>query len=73
MKNYLKKHWLKAIGVIIGGVAGYLYYFYIGCASGSCPLTTNPWITTLYGAFAGYVVFDIFTDKKNKKETLENK
>ncbi len=45
-----------AIGVVIGAVAGYLYYRLIGCKSGSCAITSNPLISTLYGAVAGGVI-----------------
>ncbi|MGE5551402.1 MAG: DUF6132 family protein [Bacteroidota bacterium] len=38
---------------IVGGIAGYLYYRLLGCASGSCPLTSNPVATVLFGVFMG--------------------
>lgn len=41
------------IGIIIGAVAGFAYYKLVGCSSGTCPLTSNPFITTLYGAAVG--------------------
>lgn len=37
----------------IGAVGGYLYYRFVGCKSGACPITRNPWISTLYGALIG--------------------
>ena len=33
-----------------GAGGGYLYYRFIGCASGTCPITSNPWSSTVYGA-----------------------
>jgi hypothetical protein len=45
-----------ALGVLIGASLGYGYYKLVGCSTGSCPLTSNPLITTLYGAFMGLVV-----------------
>jgi Family of unknown function (DUF6132) len=41
------------IGSALGGAAGFAYYRFVGCSTGSCPLTSNPWITTLYGAAMG--------------------
>jgi hypothetical protein len=41
------------IGVVIGGAAGFAYYRFVGCASGACPLTSNPWTSTLYGTLMG--------------------
>jgi len=45
------------LGVVIGALAGYLYYHFVGCSSGSCAITSNPYISTLFGAGIGlYVV-----------------
>ncbi|MEO8167261.1 MAG: DUF6132 family protein [bacterium] len=38
-----------------GAAVGFAYYYYIGCASGSCPITSNPYISTAYGALVGIV------------------
>ena len=27
---------------VVGLIAGFLYYRLVGCASGSCPITSNP-------------------------------
>lgn len=52
---------LKAIiGIIIGGALGYLYYRKIGCASGTCPITSSPGGTTLYGALIGFLLAKSF-------------
>lgn len=48
------------IGVIIGGALGYLYHKKIGCASGSCPITSNPYMSTLYGALIGFFISNSF-------------
>ncbi len=55
---------LNFIGPVVGAIAGYTYYFFIGCASGHCPITSNPFISTGYGAIMGYLFFSLF-----KKET----
>lgn len=48
--------WKPAAGVIIGGTVGFLYYFYVGCASGSCAITSNPFSSVLMGSAMGYFV-----------------
>jgi hypothetical protein len=44
------------IGIAVGAVAGYAYYKFIGCASGTCPITSNPYISTIYGALLGALI-----------------
>ena len=44
------------IGPVAGAVLGFAYYKFIGCSSGACPITSNPWISTLYGAVMGFMV-----------------
>jgi len=44
------------IAVIAGGFGGFLYYHFVGCASGSCPITSNPYISIIMGGFLGFFV-----------------
>jgi hypothetical protein len=44
------------IGIVIGGVAGFLYYKLVGCRSGSCPITSNPFSSILFGAIFGGLI-----------------
>jgi hypothetical protein len=37
------------VGVVIGGALGFANYKFIGCKTGTCPLSANPWISTFYG------------------------
>jgi hypothetical protein len=41
------------IGIVVGGVAGYLLYRFVGCTTGTCPMTSNPYISTIIGAIVG--------------------
>ncbi len=45
--------WKPFLGLMIGGSAGFLYYYFIGCASGSCPITGNPYVSTIWGGLIG--------------------
>lgn len=60
-----REFYLTLIGVLTGAVAGYAYYHYVGCASGSCAITSRPLNSTLYGAVMGGLVFSMF--KKSNK------
>jgi hypothetical protein len=44
------------IGVLVGGGLGFGWYKLVGCSSGACPLTSNPFISTLYGSVVGALV-----------------
>ncbi len=56
-----------AIGILVGSLLGYSYYYFIGCNTGTCPITSTWYVSTLYGAFTGLVV-SIPTKKKTKDE-----
>ncbi|HRY29854.1 MAG TPA: DUF6132 family protein [Elusimicrobiota bacterium] len=45
-----------ATAVLLGALAGYLWYRLVGCASGACPITSNPYLSTLYGALMGLLI-----------------
>lgn len=62
-KNLLK----RIFPILIGGLLGFSYYYFIGCNSGSCAITSNPYISTVYGAFLGFVLA-IPSKKKNSGE-----
>jgi hypothetical protein len=53
--------WLT--GIIIGGVAGYIYYIKVGCVTGTCSITSNPYLSILWGALIGYFIADLFVGK----------
>lgn len=63
MKTYMK----ITLGIIAGSLLGYAYYYFIGCNTGTCPITSTWYVSTLYGAFTGLVI-SIPTKKKEKDE-----
>jgi len=56
---------LLIAGIIIGGIAGYAYYHFIGCTSGHCVISSHPVNSTLYGAMMGGIVSQLF-QRENK-------
>jgi hypothetical protein len=45
-----------AIGAVVGAVIGLTYYKLVGCPTGGCPITSNPWGSLLYGAILGTMI-----------------
>jgi hypothetical protein len=58
------------IGIMAGAIGGFIYYWQVGCVSGTCPLTSNPYLTLLWGAVMGYLIGDMFTKKKPVEKKL---
>ena len=59
----MKKIWILLL-VGLGAAGGWYYYNTVGCISGSCPITANPYSSTLYGAFLGFAVGNLVTTHK---------
>lgn len=66
MKKFAKKHLLTIIGVIVGATAGYFYWKFVGCNSGSCAITSNPVNSTIYGSIMGGLLLSIFQNDNKK-------
>ncbi|MFD2890942.1 DUF6132 family protein [Flavobacterium chuncheonense] len=61
-----KVYIVTGIGVVLGLIIGYLYYYYIGCASGTCAITSKPFNSSLYGGLMGGLLFNIFVTSPKK-------
>jgi hypothetical protein len=66
LKEYLTGSiWRKRILFsLIGALGGFAYYYFVGCRTGTCPISSNPWISTAYGAGMGLIL----TMGERKKE-----
>ena len=65
MKKWLHKNFLSIIVSIIGGIAGYIYYKQVGCSNGTCMISSNPYISTVYFSIVGGFLFSNFKRKEN--------
>jgi hypothetical protein len=66
--NFILNHKLTLIGIVLGALGGYLYYYYIGCMSGTCAITSRPLNSTLYGAMMGGLLLNSFKKEKKNNE-----
>ncbi|MEI6487946.1 MAG: DUF6132 family protein [Bacteroidota bacterium] len=64
--NFVLKNKLTLIGIVIGALGGFLYYYFVGCASGTCAITSKPLNSTLYGALMGGLLMNILKNDKPK-------
>ena len=66
--NFLKNNMIAIAGILVGAIAGYLYWNFVGCNSGTCAITSKPLNSTLYGGVMGGLLLSIF--QKNRKESV---
>ncbi|MCX6307605.1 MAG: hypothetical protein NTY32_01835 [Bacteroidia bacterium] len=65
---FMRKHRLTILGGLLGGLGGFLYWRFVGCASGGCPITSSPFMSTLWGLLMGGLLFNTFEKKPIKKD-----
>ncbi len=64
MKNIL----ITSSGILLGALAGYLYYAYWLCTNG-CMITSKPLHSSIYGAIMGGLFFSSFHSTSYKKDS----
>ncbi|HZY04339.1 MAG TPA: DUF6132 family protein [Anaeromyxobacteraceae bacterium] len=55
-RRLARAHWRTALGAVLGAAGGATYAHFIGCRTGTCPLTSNVWTAGLFFGFAGALV-----------------
>ena len=73
MKETLIKYRFKILFVVLGGVAGFLYWRFVGCTSGTCPITSNWYASVPYGMLFGWLISDLVKPNKKIEIKDENK
>ncbi|MCB0495262.1 MAG: hypothetical protein KDC79_03960 [Cyclobacteriaceae bacterium] len=64
----VSKYILIAVFALAGSTAMYLYYFFVGCKSGTCLITSSPTISSGYGLLLGGLLGSSVTDWLNKRK-----
>ncbi len=63
----------RILFIVLGAIAGFLYWKFVGCESGTCKIKSVWYWSTLYGAIFGYLIGDIILGliKKKKSKTSD--
>lgn len=67
MKNWIIRNKLIWLGAAIGAIAGYLYWKFVGCASGTCAITSSPVNSSVYFGVLGATLLSMFIKKDQKQ------
>lgn len=65
MKKWMLENRMIIAGVVLGAMGGYAYYHFIGCANGTCMISSKPVNSTLYFATMGGLFMSIFKKKSD--------
>jgi hypothetical protein len=75
MKEFIKKNIFVIVFTVIGAISGFLYWKYVGCLSGTCPIKSVWYLSTLWGSAFGYLAGSIIKDTivkiKNRNKDKE--
>jgi hypothetical protein len=42
--------------ILVGAALGFGWHRFVGCRTGTCAITANPYTSTLYGAAMGFML-----------------
>lgn len=71
MKKWFQRNKFYFIGAALGAIGGFLYWKYVGCLTGTCAITSNPFRSAIYFAIFGAVIMGSFK-KENKYGSTDN-
>jgi len=57
------KYHRSILGIIIGGISGYAYYYFVGCSRVSCLIASKPLNSVVYFSIMGVLAINIFNKK----------
>ncbi len=59
--EWIKRNKWILVGAGVGALGGFAYYYFVGCASGTCAITSSPVNSTLYGTLMGALFMNLFS------------
>ena len=61
------KYFKWIIGIIVGATLGFSYWYFIGCNTGTCAITSSPVNSAIYGGLLGVLLVNSFSGNDKKK------
>ncbi|HEY8401730.1 MAG TPA: DUF6132 family protein [Cytophagaceae bacterium] len=71
MKRLIIGNLFLIVGICLGGMAGFLYWKYVGCLSSACPIKSVWYNSVVYGAVMGGLLGSMFEVEKPKEKMEE--
>jgi hypothetical protein len=69
MKKFFRRYWKPIVFTGIGLVIGFAYWRFMGCKSGTCPITANWHTSVLMGGLFGFLISGTGKDNKSDKSS----
>jgi len=67
MKTIVTRYGIVIILSVAGIIGGFLYWRFVGCRTGSCPITSNWQLSIFMGGIIGYLTGDSIKDFKERR------
>ena len=52
---------------LVGSAGGFLYYCHVGCATGTCAVTSSPWLSTGFGCILGSLLYTVLQPGRGRR------
>ena len=73
MSNIINRYWKTALFALVGAGVGFAYWRFVGCSTGTCPITANWTSSTLMGGLVGLLAAPAWQKNNlNQNKTAEN-
>ncbi|MGC9332183.1 MAG: hypothetical protein ACP5DZ_09970 [Bacteroidales bacterium] len=69
MKQFIKKHKFALWFILSGLIAGWAYYYFVGCLTGTCPLQKLWYYDMALGGLGGMIIGDVIDTQLKKRKT----
>jgi F0F1-type ATP synthase assembly protein I len=72
-KRFFKKFFPEITGAVLGALGGFIYWKYVGCASGTCTIKSNWYLMIPWGMVMGFLVGSVAGDLIRKRKSTAAK